>query len=277
MKGLAVKPLTFLPLAVLCAVPFAVRAAEAPGCCRARIARTHKVVAEDAWHGFRRTKFDFNGRTAWVVEPSVPPREGRPWTWTMQWAEAFVDRTGVPDLLRAGFHHVTLEAFETRADDAGVRAFADFQRFLVDELGFAPQANLVGMSWGGFFSVRYAAAFPQNVRRIYLDAPLLNFDGFRSHGIGSWAKAPPASGGWSDDPRMPVNLAGPLAKAGIPVLLLYGGQDKTVAPELNCERFAARFTAAGGRIETVKRPLFGHHPHGLDPDKTRPIVDFFAR
>ena len=33
------------------------------------------------------------------------------------------------------------------------------------------------MSWGGFFSVRYAAAFPDCVARIYLDAPLLTFGG----------------------------------------------------------------------------------------------------
>lgn len=25
----------------------------------------------------------------------------------------------------------------------------------------------------------------------------------------------------------------------------------------------------------VPRDLFGHHLHGLDPDKTQPIVDFF--
>jgi hypothetical protein len=27
----------------------------------------------------------------------------------------------------------------------------------------------------------------------------------------------------------------------------------------------------------IPRDLFGHHPHGLDPDKTQPIADFFAK
>ena len=140
------------------------------------------------------------------------------------------------------------------------------------------------MSWGGFFSVRYANAHPDCVRRIYLDAPLLHFgSGFAKGGehsdasdtIGPWSASAPADGNWLDDPRMPVNMAASLARAKIPVLLLYGGQDQSVVPETNCRLFASRFKAAGGDIRIDARPGFGHHPHGLDPDKTGPIVDFF--
>ena len=243
---------------------------------RAKIAKRHAITGEDMWQGYRRTKFDFGGRTAWIVEPSVAPRDGMPWTWTLQWAEAFVDRTGVPDLLKRGFHHATIDLFDTRMDEAGLAAAAAFQKFLVDDLGLAPKANLVGMSWGGFFATRYAAAHPANVAKLYLDAPLLCFDGFKLD-IGPWAARRPASGAWADDPEMPVNKAERLAAAKIPVLLLYGGEDQTVPAKLNCERFLPRFKAAGGTVDVIRRDLFGHHPHGLDPDKTRPIVDFFAR
>ena len=249
---------------------------------RETIARTHTVLSEDEWFGFHRVKFDFQGFTAWVVEPRKAGRElkgARPWTWTMQWAEAYVDRTGVPDLLKEGYHHVTIEAYSTKADESGLKLFADFQEFLVGELGFDAQANLVGMSWGGFFSVRYADAYPQNVRRIYLDAPLLTFKDWGRPDpdrIGPWATDPSAAGsGWEKDPRMPVNMSESIAKAGIPILLLYGGQDQTVDPKLNCELFIERFKAAGGKCTIVKRSLFGHHPHGLDPDKTKTITDFF--
>ncbi len=238
----------------------------------AKIEKSYKIVGEDMWYGYRRTKFDFNGRTGWVAQPSVKPLEGLPWTWTMQWAEAYVDRTGVLDLLRKGYHHVTLDLFATRMDETGLAAAADFQKFLVEQLGFAPKANLVGMSWGGFFSTRYANAYPQNVRRIYLDAPLLNFATF-THDVGPWKASKPAD--WSKDPRMPVNMAESLAKASIPILLLYGGQDQTVLPKLNCELFASRFKTAGGTITVQNRSLFGHHPHGVDPDKTAVIQNFF--
>ncbi|MBR1921929.1 MAG: alpha/beta fold hydrolase [Kiritimatiellae bacterium] len=238
----------------------------------------------DVWYGYRRTKFDFEGHTAWVVEPKCAPAEGRPWTWTMQWAEAYVDRTGVLDLLAKGWHHVTIETFSHRMDAEGLRVSRAFQKFLVEKLRFAPKANLVGMSWGGFFSTRYAATYPDCVAKIYLDAPLLTLTGFLSETatpgeaeakVGPWAAVRPADGDWSADARMPVNMAEPIAKAGIPVLLLYGGQDATVPPKGNCETFAGRFKAAGGDIKVKARPLYGHHPHGEDPDKTRTITDFF--
>ncbi len=251
-----------------------------------KIASSHKILAEDTWYGGHRIKFDFEGFTAWVVEPVNDAAEGRPWTWTMQWAEAFVDRTGVPDLLKQGFHHATIELFDTRMDARGLASAAAFQEFLVKDLGFAPKANLIGMSWGGFFSIRYAAKYPQNVRKIYLDAPLLQFGADFAKGgtptenaatIGPWAAQTPADGDWLKNPEMPINMAERVAAAKIPVLLLYGGQDQTVNPSANCELFRERFQAAGGEIQVESRPLFGHHPHGLDPDKTTPITDFFRK
>ena len=249
-----------------------------------KIAATKKVLRSDTWYGYNRTVFDFEGHEAWIVSPKCDPAAGLPWTWTMQWAEAYVDRTGVLDLLAKGWHHVTIETFQHRMDEEGLRVSRAFQKFLVEELGFAQKANLVGMSWGGFFSTRYAAAFPECVGKIYLDAPLMNFDGFAKVGgtptenaarIGPWANMPPADGNWSTDPRMPVNMADPLAKAGIPILLLYGGQDATVPPAKNCELFAEKFKAAGGNIDIRRRGLYGHHPHGEDPNKTSSIVSFF--
>ena len=249
-----------------------------------KIAATKKVLRSDTWYGYKRTVFDFEGHEAWVVSPKCDPAAGLPWTWTMQWAEAYVDRTGVLDLLAKGWHHMTIDTFRHRMDDEGLRVSRAFQKFLVEELGFAQKANLVGMSWGGFFSTRYAAAFPECVGKIYLDAPLMNFDGFAKVGgtptenaarIGPWANMPPADGNWSADPRMPVNMADPLAKAEIPILLLYGGQDATVPPAKNCELFAKKFKAAGGKIDIRHRALYGHHPHGEDPDKTSSIVSFF--
>jgi pimeloyl-ACP methyl ester carboxylesterase len=245
---------------------------------RAKIAKAHKITGEDMWYGYRRTKFDFDGREAWIVEPAVFPAKGMPWTWTIQWAEAFVDRTGVLDLLKRGYHHVTIDLFDSRMDEEGLKTAAAYQAFLVKELGFAPKANLVGMSWGGFFSTRYAAAYPDNVRKIYLDAPLLNFDGFEHPDpdrIGIWTNRRPADGVWTTDPEMPVNKAAQIAAAQIPILLIYGGSDAVVPPAPNCRLFAERFTAAGGELEEIPRNFFGHHPHGLDPDKTKPIVDFF--
>lgn len=246
-----------------------------------KIAEKCKVTATDKFHGFDRTCFTFRGCAAWVVEPSIPALEAKPWTWTMQWATAFVPRTPALQLLRQGWHHVTIETFKYRMDDEGVEISKAFQDYLVKELGFAPKTCLIGLSWGGFFSTRYSAAHPENVAAIYYDCPLLNFAKFagcKSEGlkgrIGPWADSVPAD--WSKDPRMPVNLAEKVAKAGIPAYLIYGGADNVVAPGENSELFAKRYREAGGDIKVIKRDAWGHHPHGVEIDDAS-VADFFRK
>ncbi len=121
---------------------------------------------------------------------------------------------------------------------------------------------------------------------MYLDAPLLCFDGFLDRFgktkaeigkiVGPWAESIPEGGKWSGDPRMPVNMAPSVAKAGIPILLLYGGKDVVVPPKTSCEPFIERFKAADGNISVTCRPTYGHHPHGEDKGRTVLIRDFFA-
>ena len=241
----------------------------------ARIAAKHKVVISDSWGGGHRIVFDFNGRKGWVIEPAKAA-PGSPWVWTMQWMGAFLNRTGAPALVARGWHHVHLEAFDTRADENGLRALAEFQRYLVEELGFARRANLIGMSWGGFYSVRYACAYPEAVKKIYLDAPLLCFDRFKLN-IGPWLESRPPEGDWVSDPRMPLNMAEKLAATGIPVYLLYGGHDQTVDPKSNCEPFVERFRKAGGEITVEKRELYGHHPHGFEAEDIGRIIAYFTK
>ena len=241
---------------------------------KAKVAKDHKIIAVDRFHGFDRVVFDFDGCEAWVVCPVGGTREGRPWTWCMQWATAFVPRTNVPQMLRNGYHHVTINTFKHRMDETGLKVSADFQDYLVGKLGFAKKAYLIGMSWGGFFSIRYANRYPQNVAKAYLDAPLLCFKDGRL-GIGPWEGKEPA-GGWVESPEMPRNMAESIARADIPLLVLYGGQDTTCPPDYNCEPFMERFRAAGGDLTVVKRGLYAHHPHGVEIDDDM-IKRFFER
>ena len=92
--------------------------------------------------------------------------------------------------------------------------------------------------------------------------------------IGPWAENPPEN--WIDDPRMPINLAKPIADAKIPVLLAYGGADDVLEPSLNSEIFIPRFKAAGGDIQVIYRQAYGHHPHGFEESETT-IKDFFEK
>ena len=260
-----------------------------------KISERYRVISISDWHGGRRIEFDFGGYNAWLVCPSgTAVAQGRPWTWTMQWRTAFVDRTGASEMLRRGWHHAAIDTFKHRMDEKGLKVNFDFQRYLVDELGLKPKAALIGMSWGGFFSVRYAATYPECVDRIYLDAPLLTFykglsgvvptkDAKRIGGDGAdWIKGPIDGKCWKDDPRMPVNMAGPIAKAKIPVLLLYGGQDQTVPPAENSELFIKRMRAMNGVLRVGindsdgrGRAAYGHHPHGIEINQQASLAKFF--
>ena len=246
-----------------------------------RIAKDCKVLGTDMFAGGERTRFEFEGCEAWVVEPpaGVAVAEGCPWTWTMQWATAFVSRTPVSKLLAKGWRHVTIMTFDHRMDERGLEISRKFQDYLVGTLGFAPKACLIGMSWGGFFSTRYAKYNPGCVKAIYYDCPLMNFDkgGYTNgKGDGPWAKRVPAEG-WTASPEMPVNMAGAIVSQDIPVLLVYGGADNVVQPEQNCELFIPRYRWLGGEgLTVVRRDMYGHHSHGVEESDTS-IADFFIK
>jgi len=252
-----------------------------------KIAAKYRVTASDSWCGGERTVFELQGCETWVVEPKTPAA-GNPWAWIMEWPGAFASRTGAPALLAAGYRVVTFRPgfykdgkFVSKPgnmNDKRLKESREFQRVMVQELGFAPKANLIGMSWGGFYSVRYASTYPDCVAHIYLDAPLLDFStlsNWAGWGVAGYYGVDPKTYVGKDDPRQPVNRAEPIAKAGIPILLLYGGADEVVPPARNCELFVKRFQSFGGKIKVQKRGSYGHHPHGLEVNEQQQFVDFF--
>ena len=225
----------------------------------------------DIWCGFRRQIFDFEGHTAWLVEP-YHAAEGNPWTWTIEWPTAFVRRTGVPDMLARGWHHAFIQA-DGHGYDKDQELFGRFHDFLVS-LGLAQKTELIGMSFGGLYSVRYAAMHPGRVACMYLDAPYCNFEGCKHleevekpYGLTPWLDK------LGEYPGSPVNLTDKVAD--IPTLLIYGTTDQSLDPALNAELFLARMQEKGADIQVIKRNYWGHHPHGLD--EPEPIVQFFVK
>lgn len=255
-----------------------------------RIAAKCKVTDRNTLQGFPRTVFEFEGCEAWVVEPEKPAA-GAPWVWCMEWPTAFQDRTGVKALLEAGYRWVTFNPASggrTRVaagnqNDEMVARRNRFQKFLVAELGLEPKCGLIGMSWGGFYSVRYASTYPECVKAMFLDAPLLDFSTLAKFKENGWkqlqAYYPQITSDYvgADDPLQPVAAARAerIAKAGIPVWIIYGAADTVVPAESNCLRFAAAYEKAGGHLRLWRDNLRGHHPHGMEPGEGRAFVNFF--
>ena len=255
-----------------------------------RIAAKCKILSRDKMQGFDRIQFVFEDCMAWVVEPTKPAKKS-PWVWCMEWPTAFQNRTGVKELLSAGYRWVTFnpaygwnkKPFAGNQNDDMVAKRNRFQKFLVSELGLEEKCCLVGMSWGGFYSVRYASIHPECVKAMYLDAPLLDFStlssfkGKTSEQLKAFYPQLTKNYVGADDPLQPVSpaRAAAIAKAKIPVLLIYGAKDVVVPAESNCLRFADAFEAAGGHLRLWRDSLRGHHPHGLEPGEGAVFVNFF--
>ena len=240
------------------------------------------------WYGYKRHNFELEGRKGFIVEPPNPA-PGLPWHWCAQWAEAFVPRTPALKLLDRGFHHVFMDVFDTYMNREGVAVLEKFYQMLMD-LGFCPKTVMTGMSYGGLFSFRWAAEHPETVAAIYADAPVCDL-GFGCHNgefaapelcrhFTAEAEKRAAAYGvkvevLSSHPLSPNNNFQPIADAKIPIFCIRSGQDQSVIPCQNIDVFSKRLKEAGGVIEILDRPLYGHHPHGLDDPQ--PLVDFILR
>lgn len=220
----------------------------------------------DEWYGFKRYHFEFENCKAWIAEPKYPAGDGR-WSWCTVWPEAYVRRVGIVDLLEHGFYHVHIDAFAFRASPEGVVVMGRFHDFLVS-MGLSEKTNLIGMSWGGFFSLRYAETFPQRIAAMYLDAPVCNAadpvcaDGERIKSILENCKM--SFEEMTESKLNPLNNVEVLVNARIPMMAAIGETDQSVNNDTNFNILEKRIIELGGSIKTIRRNYWGHHPHGFD-------------
>lgn len=249
----------------------------AGGCCTGQV-KLEKLPEQTevvSWHGYKRHDFVFEGHKAFIVEPECPAGDGR-WSWCAIWPEAFVERVGITELLKNGYYHAHIDVLPTAASPAGVAVMKRFHDYLVS-LGLTPKVNLIGMSWGGFFSLRYAETHPGDVAAIYLDAPVCNAadpDAFaqKSRCVTMRREFQLTQEDFETSLLNPVNNLAPIAEAKIPVLALTGEDDLAVRVATNINLVVERLNSLDYPIEVIRRPMWGHHPHGMD-DVTK-IVKF---
>jgi pimeloyl-ACP methyl ester carboxylesterase len=235
----------------------------------------------DQWHGFKRHQFVVDGCRAWVVEPARP-LPGQPWSWCLEFPDAFTDRCAAPALLAQGFHHAHVVVGNTFGSPEAMQHMDAFHAS-VTARGLAPKAALIGLSRGGLYAYRWAARNPGKVSVIYGDAPVCDFKswpGGKGQGKGSpadWAALFKCYG-FKDEtealawPGNPIDTLEPLAKAKVALIHVVGDADDVVPVAENTALVEARYRALGGVIRVIHKPGIGHHPHGLD-DPT-PVVAF---
>ena len=227
---------------------------------------------ESTWNGFRRLDFEFEGYPAILVLPKAP-NAARRLAMKTEYFGAF-PATEIA-MLEAGYHLCYIKNRSRWATDDDTDRKAHLIDFLADEFGTARKVVTVGMSAGGFQSIALAARYPEYISFLYLDAPVITFFSVGNDLLESmvkklrWPEIQKAYGFHSFAeaycyPKQPANHLPFLAERRLPVGLVYGGQDEAAPPAFNAEIIKDLYEAEGAPIRTWCRPLYGHHPHGLE-------------
>ncbi len=237
---------------------------------------------EEPFSEYRVEDLVFQGRNAKIVTPNTDYNNDN-WVWRVRFwgVEPQVDRA----LLEEGFHVAYIDVAGFYGNQEAVQIWNDFYTFITTKYRLNPKVVLEGFSRGGLIVYNWAAQNTDKVACIYADAPVCD--------IKSWPGGLYTSDGspkdWQDclkayklDEKsvmdfkgIPLHNSAPIAKAKIPVIHVYGDNDKVVPHFENTERLAINFVKAKGNIQLIRKKGIGHHPHSLkDP---APIVAFILK
>ena len=238
------------------------------------------------WHGFDRYDFVMDMHTLAITPFKAPAGEesgnlgisgkgqlrcvvvvpkqaapGKPWSWRgVYWNH---QPQAEVELLKRGFHiaYVSVDpkpgsltdlTMDEIMDELGMsrRALTEWDAwyaYLTGQYGLSKKPAFIGMSRGGIFEYQWGSANPDKVSCIYADNPGMDREGFQK--------------------------LGDLARADVPVLQICG----TIDPNLGHYTFAieAIYQQFGGRISTMVKEGYAHHPHSLRNPK--PIADFIEQ
>lgn len=225
----------------------------------------------DEWKAHKRILFQVDGRESFIVVPKVSAK-GNPWAWRTEFFGAFdtVDTA----LLEKGWHLAYHRVSNMYGCPTSIEYMRAFQEDVTDAYGLNPKAVLFGFSRGGLYAVNYAAAYPDKVCALYLDAPvldILSWPGGKGKGTGStdcWADCLKIYGLTESTAvhfkQNPMDRAEKLAKDGIPIIAVVGLADRCVPYTENMLPFKERYQMAGGDVRIIGKPGCDHHPHSLE-------------
>lgn len=232
------------------------------------------ATAKPKWQDqYRHDRFEVEGRTCIVVHPTGE-KNGR-WIVRPAFLGAF---PSVDDaLLKRGFTVAYCDVTHDYANPRAVADFAAFYRLTRERYDLAEKFIIEGFSRGGFFALTYAAQHPEQIEKIYVDAPVCDLESWPSKreeklyadAVRRWAEA---GSSLAENHDFPIRNFDRIVEARIPVIVCYGGADEIVPYEENFGRIAARYRR---HIRLIEKPDCGHHPHSLD--NPRKIVRFLVK
>lgn len=246
--------------------------------------KEREFIMEENWNGFSCRHLIFEEHEAVIVFPEKEKANGFLAVKTEYW-DAFPEAVELP-LLENGFHLCFIKNDNRWGINEDLDRKARFIRWVQAEYGLEPECVPVGMSCGGLIGIKLAARYPNLVRCLYLDAPVVNYMscpcGFGiGNSLGDDNSEILNALGLSDISEllayrdMPLDRIKDLVKNRIPVVLVAGDSDQTVPYVENGIFLQRAYKDAGLDIEVYIEPGKDHHPHGLK--NPAPVVDFILR
>ena len=232
------------------------------------------------WFGFRCEEFEFEGRLAAIVFPEKA-NEKKSWTIKTEYRDAFPE-TEI-ELLKRGYHVTYMKNNNRWATKEDCHARARFVKLISEKYGLADKCIPVGMSCGGAHAVNFAGFYPELVKCMFIDAPVLNFVSIPAHTThgqkNMWEKefvnAYPGitRAALLSFDNHPISKAPVLIENKLPILMVYGTDDVVVDYNLNGEMLEELYSDHPGLLTVIKREYQGHHPHGF-PARPDIIADW---
>jgi lysophospholipase L1-like esterase len=245
-------------------------------------AKGNPFIKHSIWRGYERIDFMLEGREGLLIFPKKSA-DGKPWLWRAEFFDAF----SYPDmaLLEQGWAIAYYGLSNQYGCPGAVEQMNGFHRFITAEYGLAPKTVLFGFSRGGLYAFNYAAKYPEQVKLLYLDAPVLDirsWPGGKGAGTGAeaeWAECLAVYGLTEETSALarisPIDRIDELADTNIPVVIVAGDADIPVPIGENAAPFAELYRKLGGTVSLIVKPGVGHHPHSLeDPE---PILAFIRQ
>ena len=235
----------------------------------------------EQWNGFTCEEFLFEEYPAWVVFPSKGTENGKLAIKT-EYRNAFPNAIEIP-LLNAGYHLCFIQNKNRFGTAEDLERKARFISYVQDKYQLEDKCVPIGMSCGGMIAIQFAAAYPEMVSCLYLDAPVVNFLSWPcGFGIGK---------GTNDNfseilnalslsnveellsyQDMPLHTIPVLVKNEIPVVMVAGDSDIEVPYCENGIFLQKAYETAEIALDVHIKQGRGHHPHGLE--NPEPVLNF---
>ena len=239
---------------------------------------------ENTWMGYYCENLKFENHDAIIVYPKERSANSYLAIKTEYW-EAFPKAIELP-LLEKGFHLCYIKNDNRFGGNEDLDRKARFIRYVQEKCGMASQCIPIGMSCGGMIAIKLAARYPELVKCMYLDAPVVNYMSWPC-GFGIGLRHPADHTeilnalGLKDISQllacrdMPLDRLPVLVANKIPVIMVSGDADQEVPYCENGVFLEKAYKDAGVEVEVYIKPNGDHHPHGLAEPGV--ILDFILR